>query len=83
MNDAPIRAELTLPLGDNAAAVESALLPEVDRGPVDRAQTTVSRNGGELRLEFRALDVVALRAAVNTWLRLTQVADRILRYGQE
>jgi len=80
VNCPTIHADLTLPLGSNAEAVEAALLPELDRGPVDRARVMISRNGSELKLEVDALDTIALRAAVNTWLRLVQVADRILKY---
>jgi len=72
---------VALPLGGDAAAVEAALHPELGQGPTDRAEARLCCADGELRLEFRAQDVVALRAAVNTWLRLAQVAARIM--GQE
>jgi len=78
-----IHARLALPLGNHTPAVEAALLPELEGGPLDRAKAAISTDGGELCIDFEAQDLVALRAAVNTWMRLILVASRILKYEQK
>jgi len=56
------RAEFSFDFGEGASTIYHALLPE----------TRV--DGGLLHLIVDAEDVTALRAALNTWLRLIKVA---------
>lgn len=51
----------------------------VERGEIDDARSTtrVTREGCELSVEVLARDLVALRAGVNTWRRLVDVAERV------
>ena len=48
----------------------------------DRSQTTVERDGSRVRIDVRAADVVALRAALNTWFTLVDVAERTASVGE-
>lgn len=45
----------------------------------DRSATTVEQRGQAVRIELTASDLVALRAGMNTWLRLVQVAERTVQ----
>ena len=47
-----------------------------ETGTDDRSATTVEQRGQTVRIELTASDLVALRAGMNTWLRLVQVAER-------
>ena len=47
----------------------------------DRSETTVERDGSCVRIDVRAGDVVALRAALNTWFTLVDVAERTASVG--
>ena len=42
----------------------------------DRSRTDLSRDGQSVVVEVEAADLVALRAASNTWLSLLGVAER-------
>lgn len=64
-----------------ARAVSEAVRVECDEirretGTDDRSATTVEQSGRTLRIEITADDVVALRAGLNTWMRLVSVAER-------
>lgn len=50
---------------------------DVERGEIadDRSATTVAREGRTVRVTVRARDLVALRAGLNTWLRLFDTAE--------
>lgn len=61
---------------DRARLVERAIRQEVDEIADDRSWTTVTRNGATLQVVVAAEDLVALRAGMNTWLTLTDVAER-------
>lgn len=47
-----------------------------ETGTDERSTTTVERRGETLRIDLRASDLVALRAGVNTWTRLVEVAEQ-------
>lgn len=51
----------------------------VEQGEIDDARSTtrVDRTGRELTVEVLAADLVALRAGLNTWRGLVEVAERI------
>lgn len=67
-----------LDLGPRARPVYEALQPELHAAPSDRSSVTLELAGGELRFAVAAEDVVSLRAAVNTWLRLIRIAEDML-----
>ncbi len=51
---------------------------EIDDG---RSRTTIDLEESVVRLEIEAADPVALRAALNTWLSLVDVAERTADVG--
>jgi KEOPS complex subunit Pcc1 len=56
--------------------IERSLRREL--GQIDNARSTTElvRDGPQIELTIDATDLVALRAAVNTWLSLASVAER-------
>jgi len=58
-----------------AALVADAIRPELGRIDDDRSRVRASRDGAELELLVEASDLIALRAAVNTWCSLISVAE--------
>ncbi|WP_343195804.1 KEOPS complex subunit Pcc1, partial [Halovivax sp.] len=48
----------------------------------DRSATTVDRDGRTVRVRIDAADLVALRAAVNTWCSLVEVAEAGVEIGE-
>jgi KEOPS complex subunit Pcc1 len=61
---------------ERARRVERAIRPEVDDIESDRTRATVSRTDERLEVTVTASDLVALRAGLNTWLTLVDVAER-------
>ena len=64
--------------GDAAALVAGAVRQEVGEIDGDRSAATVSRDGAAVRVDVGADDLVALRAGLNTWSSLVEVAERSL-----
>lgn len=65
---------------DSATAATQAklsLAPEAAELIDDRSQTTVSQAEEILTIRIEAMDLVALRAAINTWCGLLQVVDTV------
>lgn len=79
MPDRPHRTTLTLEYASEAAArrVERSLAQEVGEIDDDRSSTALTREGRTVELAIDAADLVALRAAANTWLSLASVAERL------
>lgn len=79
MTERPHRATLTADYGsdDLARLVERSLRQEVGEIDDDRSTTRLSRDGSVLELTVQAADLIALRAAANTWLSLVDVAERV------
>ncbi|MHC1574922.1 MAG: KEOPS complex subunit Pcc1 [Candidatus Methanogasteraceae archaeon] len=76
------RAEFSFDFGEGASTIYHALLPEtLEEFPRSRAALSV--DGGVLHIIVDAEDVTALRAALNTWLRLIKVACEMveIRHG--
>lgn len=69
--DTPARARLVA----DSVALE---IGEIDD---ERSRTTISRDDATVVLEIRARDVTALRAALNTWFSLLDVAERVGEIG--
>jgi KEOPS complex subunit Pcc1 len=71
------RVTITLE-GPEAPVVRRALAPEAGRD-VPKARTSVSGSGYEVTIAIDAEDARALRAAVNSYLRWSDVAARVRR----
>ena len=80
MTDRPHAATLTFryPDSDAAGLVAAAVSQEVGEIDSDRSAATVSRDGAAVRVDVGADDLVALRAGLNTWSSLVEVAERSL-----
>ena len=81
MTDRPHAATLTFryPDSDAAGLVAAAVSQEVGEIDGDRSAATVSRDGAAVRVDVGADDLVALRAGLNTWSSLVEVAERSLK----
>jgi tRNA threonylcarbamoyladenosine modification (KEOPS) complex Pcc1 subunit len=75
---AEIIIHISLPSRKLAETVYNSLLPETRQTPGFRSQTIVDRKDHILQLNIRADDIVALRAASNTFLRFVSVAMKTL-----
>ena len=60
-----------------ARLVADAVSVEVGEIADDRSRTDVEREASSVTVTVRAADLVALRAGVNTWTRLVEVAERV------
>jgi KEOPS complex subunit Pcc1 len=71
------RATVTVEYGDarTAKTVAGAVAREVDEIADDRSRATVDRDNRRVVVGIRARDLVALRAATNTWIGLVSVAE--------
>jgi KEOPS complex subunit Pcc1 len=58
-----------------ARIVADAVAVEVGEIDDDRSTATVDRDGRALQVDVFAHDLVALRAGVNTWIRLVETAE--------
>ena len=72
-------ATLTLPCTDEPAARRLAAAVAVEAGAIDddRSRASVSRADATVTVELRARDHTALRAGLNTWARLLDVASQV------
>ena len=80
MTDRLHAATLTFryPDSDAAGLVAAAVSQEVGEIDGDRSAAAVSRDGAAVRVDIGADDLVALRAGLNTWSSLVEVAERSL-----
>ncbi|EMA39708.1 KEOPS complex subunit Pcc1 [Halobiforma nitratireducens] len=69
--DSPSRARL----------VAESVAREIGEIDDDRSRTRIDREDTTITLEIDAADVVALRAALNTWFSLLDVAERTAAVG--
>ncbi|GAB7008164.1 hypothetical protein JCM31271_01070 [Halorubrum trueperi] len=60
-----------------ARLVGDALAPEVGEIDDARSVATVSSDGDAVHVRIAADDLVALRAGINSWTRLVEVAERV------
>jgi KEOPS complex subunit Pcc1 len=67
---------ITYDTAERARRVERAVAPEVRGIDDERSQTELDRQAAELVVTVEARDLVALRAAQNTWLSLLSVAEQ-------
>jgi KEOPS complex subunit Pcc1 len=64
--------------GDLATMAYEALKPELRATPSERSRVELKTEGGLLKLFIEAEDIISLRAALNTWLRLIKIAEEML-----
>ena len=64
-----------------ARIVTEAVAREVGEIDDERSRTTIERDGAVVTLEIAAQDLTALRAALNTWFTLVDVAERTAEIG--
>ncbi len=69
------RAEFIFQARDEMSAkiIYSALSPEME-DEIHRSNVDLAICADSIRLELRGSDVVSLRAALNTWMRLLKIA---------
>ena len=75
---AEIAIDISLPSTKLAKSVFASILPETRQSPRFRSRTIVSRTGNILHLDIKANDIIALRAASNSFLRFVSVATKTL-----
>ncbi|WP_049926450.1 KEOPS complex subunit Pcc1 [Halopiger goleimassiliensis] len=64
-----------------ARLVAESVAREVGEIDDDRSRTTIERDGACVRITIDAADLIALRAALNTWFTLVDVAERSADVG--
>ena len=60
--------------------IERSIRPEIADMVDGRSKTAVSRDGTVLSVRIEATDLVALRAAMNTWLTLLATAETVVAF---
>jgi KEOPS complex subunit Pcc1 len=58
---------------DNANEIYQALVPELN-DELHRSNVGLIEENDSIRLKIRGEDIVSLRAALNTWIRLVKIA---------
>lgn len=64
--------------GDDSRLVYESLKPELQAVPSERSKIGLELSGQQLILTIFAEDIISLRAAVNTWLRLVKISEEML-----
>ena len=62
--------------------VTQALKPEIDSSKTSRSKVCMTLEGQTLILDFQATDTSALRAAINSYLRLIGVAMKLQKFSE-
>ena len=62
---------------DDAGSIYEAVLPELETPVSDRSIIGMKVNDSNLVLSVETEDVVSMRSALNTWLRLIQIANEV------
>ena len=63
--------------------VLQAIKPETETSSTNRSKVLMTPEGKSLILDFRATDTSALRAAMNSYLRLIGVAMKLQKFTEE
>jgi len=79
VHTAEIRFQYDAP--NTADLVAEAVGQELGEIDADRSTASISREESQLSVEIDADDLVALRAALNTWGTLLEVAERMVEVG--
>ncbi|MFB6096816.1 MAG: KEOPS complex subunit Pcc1 [Haloferacaceae archaeon] len=79
------RASLSVRYASERRARLVADAVAVEQGEIDDARSSarIDRDGRELSVDVLAADLVALRAGLNTWRGLVEVAERVCDVGGE
>ncbi len=68
----------------NPSLLMQALIPDISQEDYSRSSVEINSNDKDsLILTISAEDLHALRASLNTWLRLVGVADEIFEYTNQ
>ncbi|QRV15566.1 KEOPS complex Pcc1-like subunit [Haloterrigena salifodinae] len=78
-HDATLEFDYETP--SRARLVAESVAREVGEIDDDRSQTTIDRDGSTVCIDIDAADVIALRAALNTWFTLVDVAEHAAEAG--
>jgi KEOPS complex subunit Pcc1 len=65
-------ADLVIPI-EGAGDIFQALSPELE-DELQRSKVSLTAGQGFIRLRIEGDDIVSIRAALNTWLRLVKIA---------
>ena len=78
--DYPHHVSLTFEYDEEPLARVISAAVAVEEGDIDddRSAATVTRSGTHVVVDVRAHDLVALRAGLNTWIRLVETAERVV-----
>lgn len=68
---------------DRALLIYRSLMPEIETTVTERSEIYLQVMGDKLTLKVIASDLISLRATMNTWLRLIQVAYEVLHTSME
>ncbi|MDV0444508.1 hypothetical protein MmiAt1_00340 [Methanimicrococcus sp. At1] len=71
---AQARFSLTSETQELISDIYQSLLPETDESISDRSVVSLSLEKEGLVLDIQSSDIISLRSALNTWLRLIQTA---------
>jgi len=71
------RLAFDYPSPEAAALVDRSVSQELGEIDGDRATTTVDRDGQTVTVTVSADDLTALRAGLNTWTTLVEVAESV------
>ncbi|MDI6888342.1 MAG: KEOPS complex subunit Pcc1 [Methanocellales archaeon] len=74
-----ISSVFEIDLGEHADVVYRSLCPELEDVPSLRSGVTLELKGSTIKLSIEAKDIVSLRAALNTWLRLIKIAHEMAK----
>ena len=78
-HDATLEFDYETP--SRARLVAASVAREIGEIDDDRSRTTIDRDGSTVSIDIEASDVIALRAALNTWFTLVDVAERAAECG--
>ncbi|QSW98548.1 KEOPS complex subunit Pcc1 [Haloterrigena alkaliphila] len=78
-HDATLEFDYETP--SRARIVAESVAREVGEIDDARSRTSIERDGSIVRIDIDAADVIALRAALNTWFTLIDVAERTADSG--
>ncbi|MGM0389873.1 MAG: KEOPS complex subunit Pcc1 [Natrinema limicola] len=79
-HDATLEFEYETP--SRARLIANSVRREIGEIDDDRSQTTIEHQQSVVRIDIEAADVIALRAALNTWFSLVDVAERTATIGK-
>ncbi|SIS05392.1 KEOPS complex subunit Pcc1 [Natronorubrum thiooxidans] len=79
-HDATLEFEYETP--SRARLIADSVRREIGEIDDARSQTTIEHQQSVVRIDIEAADVIALRAALNTWFSLVDVAEQTATIGE-